>query len=167
MLKAPDNLLPLLLVEQQSKAWQHFTEQHPNMALTIPEQVLGDFKLFITLSDFALRSLLQEPNKFIALFTSGDIYGLSPSDYLPMVNNELNNCHSEAELHQQLRLFRLQQMVKIAFADLVLNIALEQSLRDLSNLADALILAARDWLSDYCYQKWGTPVNQAGSASRC
>jgi glutamate-ammonia-ligase adenylyltransferase len=38
-------------------------------------------------------------------------------------------------------------------------------LQQLSELAETLIVAARDWLYDACCREWGTPCNQEGSAA--
>ncbi len=157
-----DNVLPSELISQQAKAWQQFTEQSPDLATVLSDNNISDFKLFITLSDFALRSALQAPDIVVELFTSGEIYQVTATDYRCLLKHKLRNCCSEAELHQQLRLFRLKHMAKIAFGDFLLNAPLEHSLSNLSNLADALILAALDWLSQHCQQKWGKPLNQLG-----
>lgn len=155
-----------MLIEQQTKAWHQFSSRYPENSQQLVKQIspkiLADFKLFITLSDFALRSCLQAPEIVTELFISEDIYCAKLPNYLGAINTQLLHCDTEEELHRILRRFRLQQMMKIAFADFVLSIALDQSLLRLSNLADALIMSALDWLSHFCYQKWGTPVNKDG-----
>jgi len=155
-----------ILDKQLTKAWQQFSEQYPEIMHQLVKQLsaqkLADFKLLFTLSDFALRSALQAPELVADLFISGNIYQLVLPEYQLLLNKQLGDCESEEQLHRLLRRFRLQQMVKIAFADLVLDISLDQSLLRQSNLADALILSALDWLSQFCYQKWGTPVNSDG-----
>ncbi|HAD40082.1 MAG TPA: bifunctional [glutamate--ammonia ligase]-adenylyl-L-tyrosine phosphorylase/[glutamate--ammonia-ligase] adenylyltransferase, partial [Plesiomonas shigelloides] len=40
----------------------------------------------------------------------------------------------------------------------------EQTLRQLSALAESLIVGARDWLYQSCCREWGTPVNAEGKA---
>lgn len=154
------------LENQQSLSWQQFSSQYPEFTQqiiqTASEQALVDFKHVLTLSDFVLRSALQAPEIVINLFVTENVYQEKTPNYQALLNQQLQTCQTEDELHSQLRLFRLEQMVSIATADLVLNISLDESLKRLSELADALILGALAWLSDFCYQKWGKPVNQQG-----
>jgi glutamate-ammonia-ligase adenylyltransferase len=155
------NLSPLL-VQQKEKSWQQFSQQHPEgyQALT-PEQ-LEQFILAITLSDFILTSALQAPELVLNLFVNKDVYQKTVPPYTALLNDLLMDCQTEEQLHRILRRFRLQQMVNIAVADLVLNISLEQSLARLSLLADALIQNSLAWLTIFCQKKWGTPQNSAG-----
>jgi len=107
-------------------------------------------------------SSLQEPELILQQFYDQSIYQLTLPDYRTLLSEKLSDCVTEEGLHHQLRLFRLEHMTKIAFADFVLNIKLDESLRRLSELADALILEALAWLSEFCYKKWGTPKNEQG-----
>ncbi len=98
----------------------------------------------------------------IDLFVSKSVYLQETPDYACLLQAFLENCQSEEQLHRLLRRFRLQQMVNIAIADLVLNIALECSLERLSLLADALIQGSLNWLTEFCQDKWGVPTSKSG-----
>jgi len=154
-------LLPSLAF-QQEKSWQQFSEQYPEFASQLTDQALTDFQQAITLSDFVLRSALQAPQLVINLFLEHKTIEQTTPDYQTLLDEQLTQCQSEAELHRVLRLFRLEHMVHIAVADLLFDISLDKSLKRLSQLADALILSAVAWLSEFCYQKWGTPKNKQG-----
>ncbi|MDO6445559.1 bifunctional [glutamate--ammonia ligase]-adenylyl-L-tyrosine phosphorylase/[glutamate--ammonia-ligase] adenylyltransferase [Colwellia sp. 1_MG-2023] len=158
-------LLPCL-EKQQNLSWQQFSSQYPELAQSLTEQAshqaLADFKHVIALSDFVLRSTLQAPEIVINLFVTESVYQKTTPNFSALLTAKLHDCQTEESLHRQLRLFRLEQMVSIATADLVLNIPLDDSLKRLSELADALILGALAWLSDFCYQKWGKPTNKEG-----
>ncbi|WP_084723700.1 bifunctional [glutamate--ammonia ligase]-adenylyl-L-tyrosine phosphorylase/[glutamate--ammonia-ligase] adenylyltransferase [Thalassomonas viridans] len=160
-------ILPSLspnLQQIQEKSWQICLEQQPQqLALLSPGQQ-DELKLAISLSDFIQRSFLQAPGLVTTLFTGGSLYDRETPDYAALVSDALADCQSEETLHRLLRQIRLQQMVKIAFADLVLDIPLESSLKRLSALADALILGALDWLTGFCRNKWGIPQNSRGQA---
>lgn len=65
---------------------------------------------------------------------------------------------------RQLRAFRRQEMVWIAWRDFTNKSTLEQSLAHLSLLAEALIMEAYQWLYIQCCKEWGTPTNSAGEA---
>ena len=150
------------LQAHQDKSWLQFSEQHPEFAEQLTGQVKGDFKQAIAVSDFILRSATQAPKLVIDLFTSQRVYQRKTPDYSALISALVAACITEEDLHRVLRLFRLEQMVDIAVGDLLLDISLDESLRRLSNLADALILSALDWLTDFCQQKWGTPKNKQG-----
>ncbi|MCI2283193.1 bifunctional [glutamate--ammonia ligase]-adenylyl-L-tyrosine phosphorylase/[glutamate--ammonia-ligase] adenylyltransferase [Colwellia sp. MSW7] len=152
-----------LLEQQQQKSWQQFSQrQHPKSYQALTSQQLKHFKLAITLSDFILTSALQAPELVIELFVSKSVYQEQTPEYACLIQALLENCQSEEQLHRLLRRFRLQQMVNIAIADLVLNIPLEYSLERLSLLADALIQGSLHWLTEFCQDKWGTPMSKSG-----
>lgn len=151
-----------LLKQQQQKSWLQFSQQHPQSYQVLNSQQLEHFKLAITLSDFILTSAQQAPELVLELFVSKSVYLQTIPPYVSLLNELLKDCKSEEQLHRILRRFRLQQMVNIAVADLVLNISLESSLERLSLLADALIQTSLNWLTLFCQNKWGTPTSVAG-----
>ncbi|WP_114327503.1 bifunctional [glutamate--ammonia ligase]-adenylyl-L-tyrosine phosphorylase/[glutamate--ammonia-ligase] adenylyltransferase [Candidatus Colwellia aromaticivorans] len=155
------NLSPLL-TQQKQKSWQQFSQQHPEGYQKLTSEQLEQFTLAITLSDFILTSALQAPELVLNLFVNKDVYQKTVPPYATLLNDLLIACESEEQLHRLLRRFRLQQMVNIAVADLVLDISLEQSLERLSLLADALIQSSLTWLTTFCQNKWGTPTSTAG-----
>jgi len=151
-----------LLKQQQQKSWQQYSQQHPQSYQVLTSQQLEHFKIAITLSDFVLTSALQAPELVIELFVSKNVYLLTTPLYADLLEDLLTDCQSEEQLHRFLRRFRLQQMVNIAIADLVLDIKLEKSLERLSLLADALIQNSLNWLTQFFQNKWGTPTNASG-----
>ncbi len=153
-----------LLLQQQDKSWQQFISQHPHSYQQLSDKQLDDFKQALALSDFILESSLQAPDLVMELFVSNRVYQTQLPDYKTRLVELLASCSDEAQLHRILRRFRLQEMVNIAVADLVLNIDLELSLLRLSQLADELILASLHWLTEFCQSKWGTPCNVNGEA---
>jgi len=142
---------------QLNLQWQKFVDHHPKFSLYLQDRHLVDFQQSLALSDFIFNSAMQAPDLVVELFKSETVYYQSCPDYSVQLAKLLIECSDETQLHQILRRFRLQEMVRIAVADLVLNIALEKSLARLSSLADALILAALNWLTHYCQALWGVP----------
>jgi len=161
-------LVPLsfspLLQEQQCQSWQRFNEQHPQACQKLTESQIIYFKQAMALSDFILASALQAPELVVELFTK-DVTTKLP-DYNGLLSELLADCPDEAQLHRQLRRFRLQQMVRIALDDLLFDTDLEFSLLCLSSLADELILASLNWLTDFCQAKWGIPKNDFGETQQ-
>jgi len=153
-----------LLKQQQLKSWQQFSAQHPDSYQQLNTKQLEHFKLALSLSDFILKSALQAPELVVDLFINNYVYQQTMPAYNDLLALLLVDCENEVQLHRLLRRFRLEQMVNIAVADLVLNIKLECSLARLSALADALILSSLSWLTHFCQNKWGVPTNAEGEA---
>ncbi|WP_440874430.1 bifunctional [glutamate--ammonia ligase]-adenylyl-L-tyrosine phosphorylase/[glutamate--ammonia-ligase] adenylyltransferase [Thalassotalea sp. PLHSN55] len=153
---------PPVLEQQAQLSWQKFIDQHPTFPEKLNEAQLTDFKNALALSDFVLNSALQAPELVVELFTSERIYQTDVANYAQLLNEQLSHCDDELALNRILRRFRLQQMVAIAVADMVLEQPLNTSLARLSQLADALILEALAWLTEFCKSKWGTPVDKDG-----
>ena len=105
---------------------------------------------------------MQAPELVIELFSSERLLLNETPDYKAALAKELANCSTEEQLHRSLRLFRLVEMTYIGVGDFLLATSLDESLKRLSSLADQLIIAATNWLSTYCHNKWGVPVNSAG-----
>jgi glutamate-ammonia-ligase adenylyltransferase len=150
------------LNDQQIKSWQQFYSLHSALLEQLNEPQLLLFKRAIALSDFVLKSALQMPSLVVDLFKSEELYQLEMPNYQQQLQARLIDVNSEQLLHQQLRIFRLKSMVSIAVADFLLDLPLDASLARLSNLADNLIIGARDWLTLHCQEKWGTPIDIDG-----
>jgi glutamate-ammonia-ligase adenylyltransferase len=155
-------LFPPLVEHQQEKSWQQFSQQYPTAADCLSSDRLDLFKKALALSDFILRSALQTPELVIELFESEQLLAIETPKYKEMLIASLDSCTTEEQLHSCLRLFRLVQMVRIAVGDFLLNISLDESLKRLSSLADNLVTAANQWLTHFCQNKWGVPVNAEG-----
>lgn len=84
--------------------------------------------------------------------------------YPHWLRQALDGVSDENTLMRELRLFRRKMMVRIAWAQALSLLSTEESLQQLSQLAETLIVAARDWLYAACCREWGTPSNARGEA---
>lgn len=84
--------------------------------------------------------------------------------YRQELQQRLSQCSNETEYLHQLRLFRRQEMVIIAWRDFLQQWPLETSLQHLSMLAEAMIVEAYQWQYQACCEEWGTPCNAQGEA---
>lgn len=115
-----------------------------------------------TCSRFVSESWLRQPELLPELFHSGDLFSTRRRhDYA--VDLSLQNINSEAELGKQLRLFRRREMVRIAWRDLAGWADLNETLADLTALAETCIAAALDFLYRQACQRWGIPTLTDGS----
>jgi glutamate-ammonia-ligase adenylyltransferase len=156
--------LPELLSFKLKNSYQLFSQQNPQAILDLSEQQLIDFQQSLMVSDFILNSALQCPKIVVSLFSSERVYQTDCPNYEIMLAELVAPCESEEQLHKVLRQFRLQEMVNIAVADLLFELELTSSLERLSELADQLVLAALNWLTLFCQEKWGIPTSKSGEA---
>ena len=152
---------PLLrnLAEQRYLSFNERFAEH--LTLLSPEQVKTLYQA-IGLSDFVYRGFEQQPVLISQLFAKADFGNEALPNYQAELECQLNDCQTEEQLHQILRRYRLQAMTHIAVADTVGQVPLKVSLKRLSNLADALILTALSWLTEFCQQRWGVPHSYDG-----
>lgn len=112
-------------------------------------------------SDFISESLARYPEWQQALQQKSP----EPDEwrhYAAWLAQELEQVADEAMLMRELRLFRRHMLTRIAWMQALALSSTEATLRQLSELAETLIVAARDWLWQACCRELGTPVNAQG-----
>ncbi len=160
--KDSNNPLSSLISHASERHWTHLTEVWPaGLAnLTLAQQ--QELKAVIGLSDYVATQLSRNPD-WIASLCGGDLAQLERQQFDAKLHAELASATSEEVAKRVLRRFRNYHMVCLAWRDLLSYASLEESLLDLSALAEALIIGARDWLyQDMCAQ-YGTPMDKAGN----
>ena len=110
---------------------------------------------------FVAKNCVQSPALLHDLIDSGDLLN-TPSHYSRTLANLLLESKEKEELMRALRLFRRREMLRIAWRDLAGWATLEETLKSLSNLADAIIEAALTWLYQRLTVQFGTPFNTDG-----
>lgn len=127
-----------------------------------PQIALTAFKVCIC-SEFVRDSWLRHPNLISSLVNSGDLFSPSRRDNYPehFVHASFTD---EAHLAKELRLFRRREMVRIAWRDLAGWADLNETLSDLSALAELCIQTALDFNYQKACQRWGTPTLADGRA---
>ena len=82
--------------------------------------------------------------------------------YQQWLNEHLTSVLDETALMKALRLFRRYILVRLEWSQLTYTSSDEQILSQLSELAEVIIVTARDWLYDLSCKEWGTPCNHQG-----
>lgn len=115
----------------------------------------------IALSDFVERTLAKQPEllaQWLEILPSiADCQG-----YSEKLQANLENVESEEQLHHVLRYFRHREMAVLSFLQSNAFAKPQQIFEALSDLAESLILGARDWLFDRLCAEYGTPMNELG-----
>ncbi len=113
-------------------------------------------------SQFISESWLREPQLIADLVDSGDLFScVRRESYLPALQN--HPADTEAGLAKQLRLFRGREMVRIAWRDLAGWSDLDETLADLTALAEACIQTALDFCYQQACRRWGVPTLHDGT----
>jgi len=147
-----DNKVVMLL---ESEAFQ---------SVQVPEQGIAELKRLFRSSEFCLSVCLRYPQTVIDLLINNGLqrdYG--ESDYLDELSALTENCSDEQELARILREYRNQAMLRIAWRDLVRNVDVEVTLRELSWLADACILLGMQKLHNWIADEIGKPLDSEGN----
>lgn len=156
--------IPPALQPEVSRFWQSFLE---NATPAMLEMIAANITVFNSIpqvwasSPFVAKQCIRHPQLLVDLIQSGDLLQPAPY-YSKQLNLLLDKEVEEIQLHKILRDYRRREMVRIAWRDLAGWADLNESLRNLSDLADALIEAALQQLYQKLVAVWGTPSNIHG-----
>lgn len=141
---------------------QHWQSVAARLAPTIaPEMLSSDARSVLCFSEFFSNEALREPGYLEDLLRSAPTAD-EWRDYAHWLTCELENVHEETALMHTLRRFRRRIMTRIAWSQTLNQASTQQTLKQLSVLAETLIIAARDWLWEACSREWGTPCDASG-----
>ncbi|AIZ34547.1 bifunctional [glutamate--ammonia ligase]-adenylyl-L-tyrosine phosphorylase/[glutamate--ammonia-ligase] adenylyltransferase [Pseudomonas sp. K1(2024)] len=110
-------------------------------------------------SEFVLEQVQREPGMLLELVARGELaQGYAPGQLRSHIKAAADAAQSEDELARNLRRARNRQQVRIIWRDLSRQADLGETCRDLSDLADASIDEAYQWLYPRHCQQFGTPI---------
>ena len=131
------------LSSQLQQHWQTLVERAPE---DFPLEALGsEAQAVFTFSDFVQQSLTAHP-EWLASLESDPPQADEWRQYAGWLQAELAEVYDETALMRALRLFRRRVMVRIAWAQALSQVSEEDTLQQLSHLAETLIVNARNWL---------------------
>ncbi|MEQ1975752.1 bifunctional [glutamate--ammonia ligase]-adenylyl-L-tyrosine phosphorylase/[glutamate--ammonia-ligase] adenylyltransferase [Xenorhabdus sp. SGI240] len=148
--------LSSLLTEQL----QHIVADLPSLGETITP-FTPDEQAVLSLSEFVTENVLSHP-AWLEDIRQNPPQPQEWQHYSHWLGQALLAVNDENGLMRGLRLFRHRILVRIAWSQALQSSTTEQTLQQLSMLAETLIIAARDWLYLRCCQDWGTPANSDG-----
>ncbi|MCW8330353.1 bifunctional [glutamate--ammonia ligase]-adenylyl-L-tyrosine phosphorylase/[glutamate--ammonia-ligase] adenylyltransferase [Photobacterium sp. SDRW27] len=154
---------PDALIAAAGKAVEKIQQAHPELLAQWPAERLPELRQVLGYSDFISASIIRDGQLLPWLAEHVDDAGHSDA-YRQQLAEKLSAATDENSLMRLLRAFRRQEMVWIAWRDFTGKAPLAQSLEHLSQLAEALIMEAYNWLYAQCCREWGTPTNAAGEA---
>ncbi|MBL4712926.1 MAG: bifunctional [glutamate--ammonia ligase]-adenylyl-L-tyrosine phosphorylase/[glutamate--ammonia-ligase] adenylyltransferase, partial [Gammaproteobacteria bacterium] len=158
LLLVPESLRPV--VENHWIDWVASCEAkklHPQATLRL--QQLG--KVWAC-SDFVARTCVRYPAIIFALLTEGFATPRSLADYTSSVEKIVSMSKDEAQLMKALRVFRQQEMVRIAWRDLNSLDSLDVIFQELTDLAEAMVSVVLQALEKQQAEIYGMPRDAEG-----
>ena len=156
--------VPVELQPLTAEICQQLSDKLSPQQLTVfehPQFALSAFKV-CACSQFITDSWLRQPDLIPELVDTGDLFSSEYRDgYLTQLQSKA--FANEADLAKQLRQFRRREMVRIAWRDLAGWADLNETLSDLTALAEACIQTALDFFYQQACQRWGTPTLANGT----
>ncbi|EGR1753813.1 bifunctional [glutamate--ammonia ligase]-adenylyl-L-tyrosine phosphorylase/[glutamate--ammonia-ligase] adenylyltransferase [Vibrio parahaemolyticus] len=153
--------LPSSLVSVAESAVQN--AQEAGFLQSWPNEVVEQFHYVSALSQFITETIHRDEALSQQLPTM--LSELSRHQaYRTRLAALLAECPDEMSGHRVLRQFRNREMAYIAWKDFLHAWTLEESLRHLSQLAEAMIFETYQWQYKICCAEWGTPTNAEGDA---
>ncbi len=141
---------------------QHVENVLANLPESLARQALNDeAQAVLAFSDFVRDGLVAHP-EWLDELRERPPEADEAEQYAAWLEEALQGISDEAQLMRALRLFRRRIMVRIAWAQTLNLVDTPCTLKQLSVLAETLIVATRDWLWAACCREWGTPCNAQG-----
>ncbi|MFW9079264.1 bifunctional [glutamate--ammonia ligase]-adenylyl-L-tyrosine phosphorylase/[glutamate--ammonia-ligase] adenylyltransferase [Pseudomonas sp. P2757] len=158
--------LPAILLPLVSRSAQSFhtavaaLDDDHGFALWTPER-WAQFERVTAASDFVIEQSVRDPLMLLALVQSGELdRPFAPGELCAQIAAAVSAAQTEDELGRVLRRQRARHQVRIIWRDLTRQADLVQTCRDLSDMADASIDQAYQWLYSRHCQQFGTPTGR-------
>ena len=155
-------LLPAGVETRAREAWSAFIKQYGDLE-AIPRALADSVVLVWASSPFVMQWCLRDPEWLAAPDTAKRL--LAPTgldDYRESLRQVLASCSDDAELGRGLRRFRMREMARIAWRDIAGLADLEATLRETSQLAEAIVSEALAVLFDRASATIGAPLTAEG-----
>ncbi|NRH27883.1 bifunctional [glutamate--ammonia ligase]-adenylyl-L-tyrosine phosphorylase/[glutamate--ammonia-ligase] adenylyltransferase [Pseudomonas sp. MS19] len=126
-----------------------------------PAERLEALRRVLAASDFVLQQSLRDPQMLLQLADDGELERRKAGGEMrQQLQDWLADCASEDDLGSRLRRFRARQQVRIIWRDISRQADLKETCADLSDMADACIDLAYQWLYVGHCEQFGTPIGR-------
>ncbi|NWL22994.1 bifunctional [glutamate--ammonia ligase]-adenylyl-L-tyrosine phosphorylase/[glutamate--ammonia-ligase] adenylyltransferase [Pseudomonas umsongensis] len=157
----PAILLPFVTRAEQSlrDAVEALDDDH-GLSTWTPER-WAQFSRVTAASDFVTEQSVRDPLMLLELVRSGELdRGYAPGELCAQIAAAVNAAETDEQLSRALRRQRARHQVRIVWRDLTRQADLVQTCRDLSDMADASIDQAYQWLYARHCQQFGVPTGR-------
>ncbi|MFI3245976.1 MAG: bifunctional [glutamate--ammonia ligase]-adenylyl-L-tyrosine phosphorylase/[glutamate--ammonia-ligase] adenylyltransferase [Ferrimonas sp.] len=154
---------PHLSAPLQVQAERFWAQLCPSTVAQIQPQARQQLWRLLALSEFIGRVLVRDPQWLHQLFVDEGLQRpIAAHTHRAAVTQCLLECTDEANAAQVLRQYRNRTLCAVGARELLALSALDEALAQLSELAEALVIGARDWLIEQQASAWGWATNAAG-----
>ncbi|WP_372871464.1 bifunctional [glutamate--ammonia ligase]-adenylyl-L-tyrosine phosphorylase/[glutamate--ammonia-ligase] adenylyltransferase [Shewanella sp.] len=153
--------IPQDILDKGTKWLESLVNHWPDGLAALNDEQRTELCQLAGLSDFIAREMLRHPERINLLF-GGLLDTVDRASFDRELHVQLQHAGTEEEAKAVLRRYRNFQMARLAWRDFTGRVALKESLLDISALAEALIIAGRDWLYRDMCQSLGTPSDTQG-----
>jgi len=157
------NSLPTQLLSLKNTRLKEIELTYPETYSSLDDLSKESLGRFISLSDFGFEQLMRHEQWLIDILEQSLLnmpsLELSIAQHVTELSTLVDN---EAQLEKKLRHCRNFFQTVIAWRDMCALVKIEQSLIDVSTLAEALITCARDCLTKLLEPTWGRPFDKKG-----
>ncbi|PRB52426.1 bifunctional [glutamate--ammonia ligase]-adenylyl-L-tyrosine phosphorylase/[glutamate--ammonia-ligase] adenylyltransferase [Pseudomonas sp. MYb2] len=157
----PAILLPLVTRSEQSFRTAVAALEDDHGFANWTRERWAQFARVTAASEFVIEQSVRDPLMLLALVQSGELdRPFAPGELCAQISAAVNAAQSEDELGRALRRQRARHQVRIIWRDLTRQADLVQTCRDLSDMADATIDQAYQWLYSRHCEQFGTPTGR-------
>ena len=162
------NRLPEPLRRELSQYRESFDAAASAAGVTLPTgPMLAQLITVWAGSEFVARACIREPALLADLLAGDDLaVPFAPGAYAVRLDRQVASATDETLLAAALRRFRRREMIRIAWRDLAGLAALEETLGDLSDLAEVAVSGALDRLHAWQCRRFGAPHDAEGQPQR-
>ena len=143
--------------------WNAFIESNPD-AHNLDARVIGTLSSVWMASDFVSQKCIRSPLMFIELAQHDLLSSYKYDHYIETLKERLKQVSDEVQLQYELRQYRQREMLRIIWRDISGWADLNETIGDLSHLAEACIDAALIKLYSWQCEQYGTPRDSDGEA---
>jgi len=151
--------IPLPLRDAVLLRWQSFCDACITTEAALPESVVKTLPAVWMASDFVARQCIRDPQVLLQLAAEDLSQRYDEQSYVRRLHAQLQAVQQVEELHAVLRRFRQREMLRIIWRDIAAWADLQETMRDLSHLAEACIDQALQQLYRWQCQQFGTPLD--------
>ncbi|MGS0681546.1 bifunctional [glutamate--ammonia ligase]-adenylyl-L-tyrosine phosphorylase/[glutamate--ammonia-ligase] adenylyltransferase [Shewanella sp. 125m-7] len=160
-----NKLVSTQMAETAERYWQRLTDNAAELVASLTNEQQQELKLVFGLSDFIATQLCRHSHWIPVLFER-ELHNIERQTFDGELASLLEPITDEEQAKRILRQYRNRQMVRIAWRDFLGYSELQESLLDLSALAEALVIAGRDWLYREMCTQLGTPSDSQGQPQK-
>ena len=144
--------------------WQRFVDRAGSDRIaTLEAPQRASAKRILGFSAFVTDQCTRRPDLLFDLLKSGRLLRAPhPGECAGLLSSVLSGATDETSLMAALRSFRNQEMVRIAWRDIIAFAPLEETLNDMTSLAEATVRQSLDQLFTWAIERYGSPLNERG-----